>query len=44
MLTDLFGDVFELYLDLNPKSGTEWPNGISITHHQDQTRTMVSTT
>ena len=49
MPLDLFGDLFELCLDLNPKSGTEGPNGISITHHQDQdqdqdTRTMVSST
>ena len=36
MPLDLFGDLFELCLDLNPKSGTEGPNGISITHHQDQ--------
>ena len=36
MPIDLFGDLFKLCLDLNPKSGTEGPNGISITHHQDQ--------
>ena len=36
MPIDLFGDLFKLCLDLNPKSGTEGPNRISITHYEDQ--------
>ena len=36
MPIDLFGDLFKSCLDLNPKSGTERPNGISITHYEDQ--------